>query len=460
MEKNRPPRLGRAPRLVALAALAAALLAPAVAQAQGRTLSDALDEVRAARFPHQAAIARVAGVPADQVTRRVIVDDVVEYSLVVPVGPGEYDRIGIHRVVREGANGRALRAEDAVFMVHGDVWGFGAAFMADGERSLPVHLAQGGVDVWGIDLGWTLVPADEQDFAFMEDWSLGRDIRDVAVGLEVARLVRGVTGNGLRPMTLLGWSRGGQIGYGYLSAATGLPPVFRPVDSYIPVDIMVKTDVPELASAACQRVPALQAMIDQGTYENNSGVLLGTLGALALTDPDGTSPVVPFLDNYQAALFAGAATFGFFPPGLSVVPFYHFTGGTFSEVGGQLVPEDLTFTDEGLLLRFLTGASPYQSNLELLEGEGLICDQVDLPYDDHLSEIDVPVLYVGAAGGFGEYGVYTTTLLASDDVTVLVPRAFASEEDRLFDRGHADIFLADDAATLYWEPILDWIVEH
>jgi hypothetical protein len=38
--------------------------------------------------------------------------------------------------------------------------------------------------------------------------------------------------------------------------------------------------------------------------------------------------------------------------------------------------------------------------------------------------------------------------------------AFAAPENRLFDRGHADIFLADEAATLYWEPILDWILDH
>lgn len=456
--KNSPSSpFGRAVRLVAVVTLFA--LVPTAEVAAQRTLAEVWDDVRVARFPELGALSQIADVPARRIERRVITGDVVEYSFVFPVGPGEYDRIGIHRVVREGADGRALRTPAAVFMVHGDAWGFRGAFLADGERSLPVHLAEGGVDVWGIDLGWTLVPADETDFAFMEDWGMERDIRDIAVGLEIARLVRGVDGNGLRPMTLLGWSRGGQLGYGYLSEATGLPPAFRPVDSYIPVDIMVKTDDPALRNAACQRAPGIQAMIDPGMYQNNSGVLLATLGALALADPDGASPVVPGLDNYRAGLFAGAATFGFFPPGLAVVPFYHFAGGTFTEVGGQLVPESLTFTGEQLFLRFLTGASPYQPNLELLEGEELICDEVDLPWDDHLDEIDVPVLYVGAAGGFGEFGVYTTTLLGSDDVTILLPRAFAAPENRLFDRGHADIFLADEAATLYWEPILDWILD-
>jgi len=82
-----------------------------------------------------------------------------------------------------------------------------------------------------------------------------------------------------------------------------------------------------------------------------------------------------------------------------------------------------------------------------------------VPFDDHLADITVPVLYVGAGGGFGAFGVYTTTLLGSTDVsihlTTLVPPA-----DRIEDFGHVDLFLADDAAALVWQPILDWLQSH
>lgn len=32
--------------------------------------------------------------------------------------------------------------------------------------------------------------------------------------------------------------------------------------------------------------------------------------------------------------------------------------------------------------------------------------------------------------------------------------------DRIADFGHADLFQADDAETLVWEPILEWLETH
>ena len=69
------------------------------------------------------------------------------------------------------------------------------------------------------------------------------------------------------------------------------------------------------------------------------------------------------------------------------------------------------------------------------------------------------MLYLGAAGGFGEAGVYTTTLLGSSDVSVhlvsLLPPELA-----VSDFGHGDLFQADDAQTLVWEPLLAWLEAH
>ena len=62
-------------------------------------------------------------------------------------------------------------------------------------------------------------------------------------------------------------------------------------------------------------------------------------------------------------------------------------------------------------------------------------------------------------GGFGEYGIYTTTLLGSTDVTTRVVD-LQPDELRLFDYGHADLFLGTDAETLVWQPILEWIQTH
>lgn len=398
--------------------------------------------------------------------RRLLTENVAEYTLPVRVGPGEHEVIGLHRVVRERAPFVPAPTSRAVLLAHGDIWGFDAAFLSSLEtpdvpdgQALPVFLAEHGVDVWGISFRWTRVPADETDLSFMADWGIATDAHDLGVALALARVTRGLTGHGFGRLHLLGWSRGGQIGYAYLDGESRLPPALRQVRGFIPVDIYLKTDVPEFRAAACLRFAFTQAQIDAGEDADPSGQLLAALGVLARTAPDDPSPVIPGLTNRQAALTAGAATFVFFPPGLEFVPFYHFTGGTFDESG---VPTSLLYTEEDMLFAFLAGGSPWQPLRELAEADASTCDgpeAPDQPWDDRLAEITVPVLYVGAGGGFGEFGVYTTTLLGSTDVTTLLVDLRPPEE-RLFDFGHGDLFSAGDAEELAWEGILEWLEGH
>jgi hypothetical protein len=82
-----------------------------------------------------------------------------------------------------------------------------------------------------------------------------------------------------------------------------------------------------------------------------------------------------------------------------------------------------------------------------------------VPFDDHLSEITVPILFAGAAGGFGKTGYYSTTLTSSTDITKFITQ-LQPDDQRAIDFGHADNVLARDAETLVWQPILDWIVAH
>ncbi|HEX2224685.1 MAG TPA: hypothetical protein VHN15_10815 [Thermoanaerobaculia bacterium] len=404
------------------------------------------------------------GCGVTQVTRRVLIGQIAEYSFQVRVGTGPHDVIGVHRVVREVRPNVPARTTKSVMLAHGDAWGFDAAFLASAAspsvpdaRALPIFLARNGMDVWGIDFRWALVPAGTTNFAFMEDWDTETDARDLGVALGIARISRRLTGSPLGKMHLLGWSRGAITGYAYLNAETQLPLWLRQVSGFIPVDIFLKTDVEELREAACERYLALEANLEQGVYHNETGVLFSTLGTLAKTDPTGISPVLAGsgLTNLQAALLVGAATFQFANP----VPFYHFVGGTFDAQG---VPTGLRYTDVPAWLDFISGASPYQPNRLVADTEAAICDDpaiADVSFDDRLDRIRVPVLYVGAGGGFGQYGVYTTTLLGSRDVTSHVVSVVPADQ-RLFDLGHADIFHARDAQTRFWQPILSWLQAH
>src|SRR5688500_20029365 len=81
-----------------------------------------------------------------QPARRILTGNIAEYSFRVPVGKGQYDVIGIHRVVRERSAWRPVRTSKDLMMAHGDIWNFRAAFLADPERNLPVFLARNGID--------------------------------------------------------------------------------------------------------------------------------------------------------------------------------------------------------------------------------------------------------------------------------------------------------------------------
>lgn len=130
-----------------------------------------------------------------------------------------------------------------------------------------------------------------------------------------------------------------------------------------------------------------------------------------------------------------------------------FTGGLFDANG---VPTGLLYSNENDLFSFEQAASPLQPNRELADADACTCGTTDVAFDDHLSDITVPVLYIGAGGGFGEFGVYTTTLLGSTDVSSVIVNKVAPAL-RLFDYGHADLFLASDADAMVWQPLLDWM---
>src|SRR6185295_1280037 len=76
------------------------------------------------------------GSPVSAIERRALTADVAEYFFKVRVGPGPYDEIGLHRVIKEKAPNVPARAAKAVFLAPGDIWNFRAAFLT-GAHPLP-----------------------------------------------------------------------------------------------------------------------------------------------------------------------------------------------------------------------------------------------------------------------------------------------------------------------------------
>ncbi|NOK34788.1 hypothetical protein D7W79_27265 [Corallococcus exercitus] len=418
-----------------------------------------------------------AGLVASSTTREALGDGLAHYTWKVRVGTGKYDVITVHRVVREWRPWVPARSSRAVFMVHGDLWGFAPAFLTNTcvntmpeNRSLAAYLASQDVDVWGLDLRWVGVPEAETDFQYMKDWNIQSHVKDLGTGLALADVVRRLSGNGGNDrMFLMGWSRGATIGYAYLDAESQRPRALRRVDGFVPMDMAVRfgPDAAQQRQWACERYEALQAARDEGRTEGGllgpaPGTPVRLIGQLATQAPNSPSPLAATgltaparPTNRKFAVIAAGQTGALLAPLQPLTPGYHLAGSVPDAAG---LPDRTAFTPEPTLFDYLQLAVPYQSLNEVVETEKQLCG-LDVPFDDHLQDVKVPVLYVGAAGGVGRYGEYSTRLLGSTDVTHLIVRS-RLESERALDFGHADLFLARDARVRVWQPILHWVQAH
>jgi hypothetical protein len=234
--------------------------------------------------------------------RHRLIDNIYETIYVVPTGPGPHDQIAVHRVLRE-EHGRPIRSDFAVLLTHGDVWGFDGAFLGGtaNPASLPVYLARRGVDVWGIDFAWTLVPADTADFSFMQTWGLQHDVNDLETAIRFARTVRQQTGSEAGRIALLGWSRGGWTSYALLNQETQKPCSQRQVRAFISVDNLFKTNDSTSQSNFCSFVSYYQQQIAAGIYAANN-TLFSKVGELAIIDPNGGSPRLTVISKCRSPL--------------------------------------------------------------------------------------------------------------------------------------------------------------
>jgi len=386
-------------------------------------------------------------------------DGIAHYRYDVAMGPGKYDVVRIHRIVREKRPDKPVRTLDAVMLLPGNPNFFEQIFMApmvtgvgEPDHSIVVFLAAQDIDVWGMDYGWALVPAEETDFSFMGEWGLAKDIGHARQALAFVRSMRVASGQGNGRLHVLGFSYGAMIAYPLAGEETLLPRGLRSVKGLIALDFGVKFGVPSDREFYCALAPLDEALLASNppdSYANSAGQFFGLLGYLATYSPDEESPVFPPLTNRQAALFLGTST------ELVTGQFWHFVGGYLDEFG---VPSSLRFTDDELWLGIMGTTPPWYPVRVDVDGDHFLCGD-DTPFDDHLAGITVPILHVGAKGGVSESAYASAAFTASWDVTTITVQQLPDEAEGQ-DFAHADTALARDAEQLVWWPILDWILAH
>jgi len=375
-------------------------------------------------------------------------EGIVHYTYDVAVGPGQYDVIRLHRVVRERHLNRPAEDAEGVLLLPGAPNSVEMIFIQPlispvppWDQSVAIFLAQNGIDVWAMDYAWALVPAGTTDFGFMRGWGAQRDIRDIEKALAVARSFRASSGHGDDRLNLLGFSYGVWPAYAVAADETQLPPGRRTVKGLIPVDSWVLTDDSAMIAWSCADIAAEQGLIDAGIYQSDVGLFIQQAGHLAESAPNDVSPFAPPLTNWQFYL-------------ASAVGFY---GETFDASGNAT---GFRFTDPRLAMDMSQAVPPYSFPVRtVLDWDAATCYKGDVSFFRHFDEVAIPILFISSAGGTGVSGFYNAAHTASRDVTTFEVH-FYPPDQWMKDFGHADLFAARSAERLVWRPILNWILAH
>jgi hypothetical protein len=269
----------------------------------------------------------------------------------------------------------------------------------------------------------------------------------------MARSIRVATGSPGSQVLAGGFSRGAEVSVAFVNHDAQLAPQQRNARGVVLIDYTSKFPASQSSciQAACQRALRAQGQYAAGVYGNNTGLIAQTLGTLDATTPNLPSLIFPGNTNHQALVLVLANTYLI----ADLAPWYHFGAGVHSILG---LPTDLRYTQLEYMRAWAMNSPGYQPTLELLESDQLLCGMPS-PMVDHLAQVTMPVFYLGAQGGFGDTGLEMLNQFGSADKTSVIVQLAASS-NRLADFGHADLMFADNAPTLGWSHIANWIASH
>lgn len=387
------------------------------------------------------------------VSRSEVGNQLAYYRALIKVDSGDFDVIAVSRVVREAHPRVPVTTSGSYFYLHGSNGSFYQALIAPHEgKGLAVYLGGHNIDVWGIDLRNVQIPADAAVLPNAHDWDFHLQIKDVRLATRIARYVRALTGQGVGRIVLSGHSAGAALAYAVVNAEAVLPAASRDAGGLIPIDMVYQLPPSAVAQIqfSCNVAGGYKSLNDSGNYfSNNLGGI--AMGKLAETDPDGISPYAPPLTNLQAIL-KNVGGLGFAP----VYPFHAWAVAR--DASGTVIDGRFTAARE-IVHNFVVTPAYQVPNAMIADMFGASCNSLNSPYVSNLGRVKVPVLYIGAAGGFGKFGKDTLTVLGSKD-TKAITMQLQPDNDAANDFGHMEAFTARDAQELVWEPIRLWIAQH
>jgi pimeloyl-ACP methyl ester carboxylesterase len=310
-------------------------------------------------------------------------------------------------------------------LLHGDFATFDTSF----TPGLAPYLAAHDTDVWGVVRRWTLATDDISDFGTMR---VAQELGDIRTALTLARATRTADGSGSGKLALVGFSHGAQLAYTYAAADGSQISALAALDffgAYSPADA-------DLQAASCDNSAFEYQLVADGSTDSPNDFFIQA-GMLDRTAPNDPSPFIPDITNRDFVLLLLGQTYQLAP----ITPDYRLL---------QLNADGTAFAHvaEATADQWIEDAPPHQAMLEAADLDAQLCGNG--PIAAPLANIHVPLLYLGAEGGVGARGLYTTAQVSSTDVTTRVVPNY----------GHGDLLFATTAKQLAWQPLATWLARH
>jgi pimeloyl-ACP methyl ester carboxylesterase len=360
-----------------------------------------------------------------------------------PFGP--FDRIGLHRLVKEG-----IEPEGVVFILPG-TWSNGEQlttnppedwWTADEDHSFALYLANRNFDVYAIDYRTHFVNQylNPPDLGFMAEWGWDEWISDIKEAVELAKAVSGDD-----RVYIAGDSFGGSAAMNYASMYWK-----EDLKGILLRDGGTGAKYPELVTDSYNLPEMIAGMVAMGAWAREVGSAPGSIFILQYADQNPTAPAInpytgdplePEINPFTGLPWANIQEWAAFAIYMAWGP------GVVSNIYGG-------YGDPAVMIHIDATFDRYWPSRLSLEsaaiGDWDNCPDVSFDFDDHYCEIDVPILaFTSELMGLAYWGPFRHGI-ANPDFTGIY----------LWGYGHLDVYSGEYSAVDVSQPTYEWLMSH
>jgi pimeloyl-ACP methyl ester carboxylesterase len=360
-----------------------------------------------------------------------------------PYGP--YDKIGLRRLVKAG-----IEPQGVVFILPG-TWSSGEQLISNPpedwwiayeNRSIALYLANRNFDVYAIDYRTHFVPMilEPDQLSFMADWGWDEWISDIKEAVDIAKEV-----SGAERVHMAGESFGGSAAMNYASLYWE-----EDLKGIILLDGGSGAKYPELVDNEYNLTAAIAGMIESGAWSNEVGGAPGSIFIMQYADENPTAPAVNPWTNQTLQ------------PATN--PFTNETWTNIAEWAAYMIyiawgPGAVSniyegYGDPSVMIHIDATFDRYWPTRLSLESAALAdwdnCPYVAYDFDDHYSEVDVPLLgFTSELFGLAYWGPFRHGIANPDFTGHYLGRY-----------GHLDVYSGEFSETDVSVPTYEWLTSH